>query len=155
MILDTAAGIVHVRAHCDQGRCLSCTVSTPPAFPVQLGYPLEVGGYGTVDADIGWGDWFYGFVDAKRVGFDIVPDEAADIVHFQKRLGLALKEQTVIKHPYDESINKIDLGAFPFLNLDTGVDGKTGRKTYRYANMMPGGRIDRSPCGYSACSRKT
>ncbi len=152
VVLDTAAGIVHVRVQCDQGRCVACSVSTPPAFPVQLAQPLEVEGFGTVSADIGWGGWFYGFVDAKQVGFEILPDEAADIVEFQKKLGTALWEQTVIKHPYDESINKIELGAFPFLTLDTGVDPSTGQQTYRYANMMPGGRIDRSPCGTGAAA---
>ena len=96
----------------------------------------------------GWGGWFYGFVDARTVGFEIVPEEAADIAQFLQKLGVALKEQLEIKHPYDESINQIKLGAFPFLTFKT--ESKT--KTYRYANMMPGGRIDRSPCGTGAAA---
>jgi proline racemase len=141
--LDTAAGLVSVKAHCENGRCLSCSVSTPPSFPVKLNQLLEIEGHGSVNVDIGWGGWFYGFVDARTVGFEIVPDEAADIALFQKKLGVALKEQSDIKHPYDESINLIALGAFPFLTFDL----EDGKGTHRYANMMPGGRIDRSPCG--------
>ena len=148
VILDTAAGLVPVKVHCENGRCLSCTVSTPPSFPVNLDQPLEIIGHGTVNVDIGWGGWFYGFVDARTVGFEIVPDEAADIALFQQKLGVALREQLDIKHPYDESINRIDLSAFPFLTFNL----EDGRKTYRYANMMPGGRIDRSPCGTGAAA---
>jgi proline racemase len=146
--LDTAAGLITVRVLCEKGRCLSCTVNTPPSFPVLLDQRLEIIGHGTINVDIGWGGWFYGFADARTVGFEIVPDEAADIVSFQKKLGSALKEQLTIKHPYDESINQINLGAFPFLTFDQ----KDGKSSYRYANMMPGGRIDRSPCGTGAAA---
>ncbi len=143
VVLDTAAGLVEVRAHCEGGRCVRCSVDTPPSFPVHLDYPLEIEGHPAITVDVGWGGWFYGFVDAARVGFSIVPDEAADIAQFQQKVGVALSEQVPIKHPYDKSINRINLGAFPFLVFDL----KDGKKTYRYANMMPGGRIDRSPCG--------
>ena len=148
VVLDTAAGIVPVRVRCENGRCVSCTVSTPPSFPVKLDQPLEVDGHGTLNVDIGWGGWFYGFADARAVGFEIVPDEAADIARFQQKMGVALREQVDIKHPFDETINRIDLGAFPFLT----VSPEGGDKTYRYANMMPGGKIDRSPCGTGAAA---
>ncbi len=148
VVLDTAAGLVPVRAFCDNGRCVACTVSTPPAMPVKLQQPLDVKGYGTLYADIGWGGWFYGFVDARALGFALLPDEAADIAEFQKNLGTALREQVEIKHPYDASINKIKLGAFPFLTLESEEDARS----YRYANMMPGGRVDRSPCGTGAAA---
>lgn len=156
VVLDTAAGLVQVRVCCDNGRCLSCTVSTPPAFPVKLDQPLEVAGHGTVNADIGWGGWFYGFVDAREAGYEIVPDEAADIVLFQQKIGAALNEQVVIRHPYDASINRIKLRAFPFLFAEQPAslfaEQPASGMTYRYANMMPGGRIDRSPCGTGAAA---
>ena len=148
VVLDTAAGLVPVTVRCENGRCLSCTVSTPPAFPIKLDQPLEVVGHGTVNVDIGWGGWFYGFVDARIVGFEIVPEEAAEIALFLQRLGVALSEQTDILHPYDESINRINLNAFPFLTFNLN----NSKNTYRYANMMPGGRIDRSPCGTGAAA---
>ena len=62
VVLDTAAGIVPVRVHCENGRCVSCTVSTPPAFPVKLDQPLEVEGHGSLYVDIGWGGWFSAWV---------------------------------------------------------------------------------------------
>ena len=148
VMLDTAAGLVSVKAHCKDGRCLSCTVSTPPSFPVLLNQPIEITNHGTVNVDVGWGGWFYGFADARSVGFEIVADEAADIAQFQQKLGIALEEQLDIKHPYDDSINQIKLGAFPFLTFR--LEGR--QKAYRYANMMPGGRIDRSPCGTGAAA---
>jgi proline racemase len=44
---------------------------------------------------------------------------------------------------------KKKLGAFPFLTL-----GPThGSNRYRYANMIPGGRTDRSPCGTDCAMR--
>ena len=148
VVLDTAAGLVPVKVHCEKGRCLSCTVNTPPALPVKLDQSVEVKDYGTVMVDIGWGGWFYGFVDAHTVGFEILPEEAADIALFLQKLGAALREQLEIKHPYDDSVNRINLGAFPFLTFKLDDD----KKTYRYANMMPGGRIDRSPCGTGAAA---
>ena len=148
VVLDTAAGLVSVKAHCENGRCLSCTVSTPPAMPVKLDQPIEIEKYGTVIVDVGWGGWFYGFVDARTVGFEIVPEQANEIALFLRKLGVALTQQLDIKHPYDKSINQIKLGAFPFLIFNTN----DGKNTYRYANMMPGGRIDRSPCGTGAAA---
>jgi proline racemase len=121
----------------------------PPSFSAVLDQPIEIEGYSGFTVDVGWGGWFYGFVDAAKIGFDIVPDEAAEIVEFQKKLGVALTEQLTIKHPYDESINQIKLGAFPFLTLDP----TDGSNRYRYANYMPGGRIDRSPCGTGCAAR--
>ena len=147
--LDTAAGLVEVRVICENGRCIKCSVDTPPSFPVLLDHPLEIEGYKSLTVDVGWGGWFYGFVDAAQVGFSIVPDEAADIAQFQRQIGLAMNEQLSITHPYDPSINQIKLGAFPFLTLDPIVGGTS----YRYANMMPGGRIDRSPCGTGCAAR--
>ena len=147
--LDTAAGLVEVRVQCENGRCVECKVTPPPSFPVHLDHALEIEGYPTLMVDVGWGGWFYGFVDAAAVGFSIMPDEAADIAQFQRKLGVAMNEQITIKHPYDDSINQIKLGAFPFLTLDP-VDES---KRYRYANMMPGGRIDRSPCGTGCAAR--
>ena len=146
--LDTAVGVVPVHVRCKNGRCVSCTVNTPPALPIKLDQPLEIEGHGTINVDIGWGGWFYGFVDARAVGFEIVPDEAADIARFQQKVGRALREQAVVKHPYDELVNRIKLGAFPFLVAEA-LDGD---RMYRYANMMPGGRIDRSPCGTGAAA---
>ncbi len=149
VILDTAAGLVEVRVQCEDGRCVQCSVDTPPSCPVHLDHPLEIEGYPTITVDVGWGGWFYGFIDAAQVGFSIVPDEAADIAKFQRKVGVALSEQVLMKHPYDDSINQIKLGAFPFLTLDP----VNGSDRYRYANMMPGGRIDRSPCGTGCAAR--
>ncbi len=148
VVLDTAAGLVKVTVHCDNGRCLSCTVNAPPACPIKLNQPLEIEGYGTANVDVGWGGWFYGFVDAKTAGFEIVPEEAAEIALFLQKIGVALSEQVDIRHPYDESINRIKLNAFPFLTYNLN----NGKNTHRYANMMPGGRIDRSPCGTGAAA---
>jgi proline racemase len=148
VVLDTAAGLVPVRVHCADGRCLSCAVATPRAMAITLDQPLEVEGYGTLQTDIGWGGWFYGFVDAGRLGFAIKPDEAVDIAFLLRRIGAAIAEQLDVKHPYEDSVNEIDLAPFPFLTFERTPD----QESYRYANMMPGGRIDRSPCGTGAAA---
>ncbi|MBR9851911.1 MAG: proline racemase [Rhodobacteraceae bacterium] len=147
--LDTAAGLVDVRVQCREGSAIACSVETPASFPVHLDHPLEVEGVGTLTTDVGWGGWFYGFVDARELGFSIRPDEARDIAQVLRKIGAALWEQVDIRHPYDDSINKIDLGAFPFLTLDP----EEGSNVHRFANMMPGGRVDRSPCGTGAAAR--
>jgi proline racemase len=147
--LDTAAGLIDVRVRCENGNAVACTVSTPASFPVHLDHPLEVEGHGILTTDVGWGGWYYGFVDARKLGFAIRPDEAKDIAAVLRKIGTALSEQVIIKHPYDDAINKIELGAFPFLTLDP----EGGSNVHRFANMMPGGRIDRSPCGTGAAAR--
>ena len=38
LILDTAAGLVSVRAACEQGRCRSVEIDSVPAFVVGLDY---------------------------------------------------------------------------------------------------------------------
>ena len=147
--LDTAAGLIDVKVRCENGNAIACTVSAPASFPVHLDHPIEVEGLGTLFTDVGWGGWYYGFVDARKLGFSIQPDEARDIAAVLREVGTALQEQVSISHPYDETINKINLGAFPFMTLDP----EEGSNVHRFANMMPGGRIDRSPCGTGAAAR--
>ena len=149
VVLDTAAGLVPILARCENGRCVSCTVDTTNSFAIELDAVLEIEGHGTLSVDFGWGGWFYAFVDAAAVGFAITPDEAADIAAFLRKVGAAVREQAVVKHPYDEAANRIPLGVFPFLALSP----EDGSNVHRHANLMPGGRVDRSPCGTGSSAR--
>jgi proline racemase len=79
LTLDTPGGPVPVLAGCRDGRVEWVELSNVPSFVDRLAAPLEVAGHGTIATDIAYGGMFYASVDAKALGFAIMPDEARDI----------------------------------------------------------------------------
>ncbi|KAJ5130860.1 uncharacterized protein N7515_006899 [Penicillium bovifimosum] len=55
--LDTAAGLVTVRAECEAGKCKRVAFDNVPAFVFRLGYQVLVHGIGEIFVDIAWEEW--------------------------------------------------------------------------------------------------
>ncbi|MEE8195405.1 MAG: proline racemase family protein, partial [Candidatus Bipolaricaulota bacterium] len=116
------------------------TFKNVPSFVYKTDVKVDVPGYGRIILDIAYGGNFYALVEASKLGLDIVPERAGDLV----RAGIAIREavnaQIRVQHPEK-----------PFIEGLTHVEFY-GPPTHRDAHaknavVIPPGSIDRSPCG--------
>jgi proline racemase len=145
LTLETPAGHVGIRACCAGGKCESVTFRNVPSFATHVDAAVEVDGLGTVLVDVAYGGHFFVLTDAQRLGFDIVPDEAADLAAVGERIKTATGEQISVSHPDNSGIHAIGLMTW------TGPPRAGG--TSRNATVVSPGRIDRSPCGTGTSAR--
>lgn len=156
--VDTAAGIVTVRAEVEAGRAKSVTFDNVPAFVHGLDLPLEVPGYGTVPVDIVFGGQFYVQAKAADFGVDLEPANAKAIIRAASAMRRAADLAFDVEHPLLPEINSIGL---PMLHGPAKTEGTHGRN----AVVLPSGEIDlndettwtgtldRSPCGTGTSGR--
>ncbi|MBS1887453.1 MAG: proline racemase family protein [Actinobacteria bacterium] len=147
LTLEAPAGLVAVRARCEDGKCVEVTFRNVPSFATHLDAPVEVEGHGTVAVDIAYGGHFFGLVDANKLGFEIVAEEAADLAALGERIKTAIGEQVEVSHPDNPGIH--DIGLFVWTGRPL-VGGDA-----RNATVVSPGRIDRSPCGTATTARMT
>jgi len=144
--VDTPAGPVQARAACRDGKCEQVELTNVPCFVDRLDAALEVEGVGTVLADIAWGGMFYAIVDATKLGFSVVADEARDLAVLGERVRLAARGQLDVVHPDNPAIAGVSIAQLtrPF----AGVGAVT-----RNTCIVSPGRSDRSPTGTGTCAR--
>lgn len=146
--LEAPGGLIDVVATCKDGKAVSIRVTNHPSFAAKLDVPLEVEGVGTVSVDTAYGGDSFVLVDAKTLGFSLVPDEARDLAAMGMKLTKAATEQLGFVHPTNPDWNHISFCQFtaPIETID-GV--KTGRNTV----AIEPGKLDRSPTG-TGCSAR-
>ena len=156
--VDTAAGIVTVRAEVEAGRAKSVTFDNVPAFVHGLDLPLEVPVYGTIPVDIVFGGQFYVQTAAGNLGVDLDPCNANEIIRAASVVWQAANETFEVRHPLIPEIDSIGLPLIHGPASTTGADG-------RNAVVLPTGivdlgdpstwtgTLDRSPCGTGTSGR--
>ena len=99
--LDTAAGLIVVRARCANGRCLSVSLDNVPAFALEIDRPVETPRWGRIRADIAFGGVFYALLDVQEVGLTIVPENARALAEAGMEIKTLLKQQARVSPPRD------------------------------------------------------
>jgi proline racemase len=145
--LEAAAGLVHVRAQCQDGKATSVRITNVPSFVSRLDAPLEVEGFGTLNVDIAFGGDSFVIVPAERLGFAITPDEARELTEVGARITYAANEQLGFKHP----VNDWSIVSFCQFTQPTAVENgvMSGKSTV----VIDPGKLDRSPTG-TGCSAR-
>lgn len=136
--LDTAAGLITVRAQCRDGRCLSVSLDNVPAFALEIQTPVKTAQWGTIKADIAFGGVFYALVDVKEIGLCIAPEHARALAEAGIAIKSLLKDQVMVAHPEIDGLDEIAYVMF----RDRDPDGAV-----RTCTTLRPGRVDRSPCG--------
>ncbi len=144
--LDMPGGVIEVTAECRDGRCRSITFRNAPAFVSVLDGSLEVKGHGTITIDIAYGGMFFGIVDAKKLGFQVQPEEARELAILGERIREAAREQFDVVHPDFPNVRGVSIVQFamPFEGC--------GKETRNTCIVSPG-RSDRSPTGTGTSAR--
>jgi len=136
--LDTAAGLITVRARCEGGRCLSVSLDNVPAFALSLDTPIRTSTFGTLIADIAFGGVFYALIDVAQIGLTIAPQNARLLAEAGIAIKADLAGQVAVSHPDIPGLTEIAYVMF----RDRDPDG-----AIRTCTTLKPGRVDRSPCG--------
>jgi proline racemase len=149
LVLEAPGGLVEVVARCRGGKAERITVRNVASFADRLDAALEVAGLGTLAADTAYGGDSFVIVDARRLGFALVPDEARDLAEAGVRITRAANEQLGFVHPVNPGWNHISFCqiAAPPVTADRGL------VTAANAVVVQPGKIDRSPTGTGASAR--
>jgi len=158
LTLETPAGLIAVRADCENGKVKAVTFRNVPAFATHLDAPVEVPELGTVTVDVAYGGMFYVIADAEPFGLRLSPDEGRDIVRITEMIKAAANEQLPVVHPEQPGFAGITIGQLSGPAHDPGnsrrnvVTVSTGKLDWSKPSTWTGA-IDRSPCGTGTCAK--
>lgn len=147
LTLEAPGGLVQIKADCANGKAERITVHNVPSFADQLDLHIEVEGIGTLRVDTAFGGDSFVLVDAVDLGFEIVPEEGADLASFGARITDAANEQLGFSHP------ETDWNHFSFCQIAGPLKRRNGILTGKNAVAIKPGKLDRSPCGTGASAR--
>ncbi len=146
--LEAPAGLVQVRAFCEDGKAQSIEIQNVPSFVTELDAKLELEGFGTLTVDLAYGGDSFVLVDARALGFEIVPEEALDLARLGAKITAAANQQLRFQHPIHAEWNAISFCQFT-LPIERQGNVLSGRNTV----AIDPGKLDRSPCG-TGCSAR-
>jgi proline racemase len=159
VVLDTAAGLVRVRARCAGGKCTSVEFDNVPAFVYELDLPVCVPGIGEITVDVAWGGMHYAIVSADSVGLSISHEHGADLIRIGEAIRKSVQDVYEPVHPLNSGIRGVSTMQFtePLdaeLAVQEEADGTVVKaKTARNTVVVSPGRLDRSPCGTGTSAR--
>ncbi len=150
MTLETPGGVVDVVAECSDGKCKRVKLTNIASYAAALDVEVDVPDVGKVKADIGFGGAFFLIVDAAQFGFQIVKDEARQLVEMGEKIKAAAQEQLTVQHPDfpDPEFNQI-----AFTEFTLPVVERDGARIGRNTVVISPGKLDRSPCGTGTSAR--
>ncbi|MEA1875961.1 MAG: proline racemase family protein [Bacteroidota bacterium] len=146
--IEAPGGLVGVKAFCKDGKATSIQIQNVPSFADKLDVPLEIEGYGTLTVDTAYGGDSFVIVEARALGFEIVPDEARQLADLGTKITKAANEQFGFVHPGDSGWNHISFCQFtkPLQLIDGTLQG-------RNTVAIDPGKLDRCPTG-TGCSAR-
>ncbi|TRX73461.1 trans-3-hydroxy-L-proline dehydratase [Pseudomonas mangiferae] len=148
LTLEAPGGLVEVVADCRDGKAERVEVKNVPSFVDKLDAWIEVEGLGLLQVDTAYGGDSFVIVDAQRLGFSLVADEAADLVATGMKITRAANEQLGFVHPLNP-----DWDHLSFCQIASPLSYENGVATGANAVVIRPGKIDRSPCG-TGCSAR-
>jgi proline racemase len=158
LVLEAPAGLIRVRATCENGKVTGVTFRNVPAFATHLDAIVEVPNLGTVTVDVAYGGMFHVIADAEALGFRITPDEGRDITRVTEMVKAAAAEQLPVVHPEQPGFAGITIGQVsgPAHDPRNSWRNATTVSTRAFDGANPAtwtGVLDRSPCGTGTCAK--
>ncbi len=147
-MLEAPAGLVPVKAFCQNGKAQSIEIRNVPSFADQLDVKLEVEGIGTLTVDTAYGGDSFVIVDSTALGFEMKPDEAHDLAKTGIKITTAANKQLGFNHPTNPEWNHIS-----FCQIALPLSEENGVPVSRNSVVIDPGKLDRSPCGTGCSSR--
>ncbi len=98
--LEAPAGLIKIKADCENGKCKQVTFENVPAFAVHLDKEIDVPTLGKVKVDVAWGGMFYTLIDVRQFdGLKLIPEMGREIAKVSALCMQAAKEQLPVEHP--------------------------------------------------------
>lgn len=158
LVLEAPAGLIRVRAACENGKAKSVTFRNVPAFAAHLDAEIEVPHLGKVRVDVGWGGMFYAIADVRQFpGLKLIPEHGREIARISSMIRQAAIEQLPVEHPDYPGIG-ITISQLSGPSEDPNADMKNAvtmaSGTFSWDDPATWtGAIDRCPCGTGTCAR--
>lgn len=138
--IDMPAGIVRVASVIENGTVRSTAITNVPSFVYRRDIPIDVPGFGRVEADIAFGGSFFGAVHGDQLGIDVRSENTGDLVRAGLAVRKALNEAVDVRHPTKDHIRSVDLVTIYGPPLAKGAK-------YKNIHVFSDGSFDRSPGG--------
>ena len=156
--LDVPAGLIDVRATCENGKVTAVTFRNVPAFAVYLDAVVDVPTLGPVTVDVAWGGMFYVIADGDSLGVDLRASNGAEIARVGELIRAATAEQMPVAHPEHPELTG------PTISQLSGVAGAAGADRRNAVVLSTGdtdidrpeaatGALDRCPCGTGTAAK--
>ena len=146
LTLEAPAGLIEVRADCENGKARSITLTNVPAFASHIGVTLDVDSIGKVTVDTAFGGDSFVMADATDFGLAITPSDAKQVAEIGRRVVKAANAQLPFSHP-----TLPDWKHYSFCFIRGPLEKENGLLTSRNACVVNPGKLDRSPTG-TGCS---
>lgn len=157
-ILEAPAGLIHVRAECQQGKVKNVTFKNVPAFAAYLDAEIDVPHLGKVIVDVAWGGMFYVIADVRQFpDIELTPDNGAEIARISAMIRQAAIEQLPVEHPHYPGVG-ITISQLsgpadsPDADWKNVVTVASGEFDWDKPSTWTGA-IDRCPCGTGTCAK--
>jgi trans-L-3-hydroxyproline dehydratase len=144
--IDTPAGFVDATVSRVGRGPASVSFVNVPSFVVALDREVEVSGLGTVRYDVAFGGAFYAFVDARSVGLELVPEQAARIIAAGRAIKAAVVAGGEPTHPLEPDLGFLYGAIFVAPAADPTAHS-------RNVCVFADGEVDRSPTGTGVSAR--
>jgi proline racemase len=158
IILEAPAGLIEVRALCENGKVRQVTFKNVPAFAVHLDAEIEVPLIGKVTVDVAYGGMFYVIADAELLGIQLTPESGREIVRVSEMIRQAADDQLTAVHPEISEFQGISISQLSGppdredAHLKNAVTVSTGGFDWDKPSTWTGA-LDRSPCGTGTCAK--
>ena len=133
---------MQIKALCKHGKAERIFVQNLPSFVQQIAALFENAGVGTLRVDTAFGGDSFVMVDATALGFQIVPDEAADLAKLGRKITDAANQQLRFSHS-----TNADWKHFSFCQFVSPLEEDQDALRIKSAVAIKPGKIDRSPTG--------
>ncbi len=158
LVLEAPAGLIKVRAHCENGKVRQVTFRNVPAFAVYLDAEIEVPTIGKVTVDVAYGGMFYVIADAGQLGILLKPELGREIVRVSEMIRQAADDQLSTAHPETAEFHGITISQLsgPATHQDAHLKNAVTVSTGGFDWENPAtwtGALDRSPCGTGTCAK--
>ena len=158
LTLETPAGLIAVRAACENGKVTQATFRNVPAFAAHLDAEIDVPHLGKVTVDVGWGGMFYAIADVRQFpGLALVPEHGRELTRVASLIRQAAAEQLPVEHPDYPGI-EITISQLsgptdnPAADWKNSVTVASGPLDWENPATWTGA-LDRCPCGTGTCAK--
>lgn len=158
LTLEAPAGLIGIRAECEQGKVKQVTFKNVPAFAAHLDVEIEVPNLGKVTVDVGWGGMFYVIADVRQFkSLELIPEHGDEIARVSAMIRQAAHDQLPVSHPDypDVGITISQLSGptdNPNADWKNAVTVANGPLDWDKPSTWTGA-IDRCPCGTGTCAK--
>lgn len=158
LTLEAPAGLIRVRAECQNGKVTGVTFRNVPAYAAHLDAVIKVPTLGDVMVDVAWGGMYYAIADAAQFGIELVPENGAEITRVSAMVRQAASEQLPVTHPHNPDVRNVSISQMsgppvhPAAHRRNAVTVATGHLDWDRPSTWTG-VLDRSPCGTGTCAR--